>query len=146
MDSMWLVLQCESCNRTFGRQSTGKSLACPHCNHTDAKILSRHLSANEASKAVSVANVPPEIRDQLSTWMDQQPQLFDAGPETPVDGVTILADAEDESGLITLDSLQKALLSAGLNIDAEGFAGQAGAEGELMHAVSYTHLTLPTKA
>ena len=133
MDSMWLVLQCESCNRTFGRQSTGKSLACPHCNHTDAKILSRHLSANEASKAVSVANVPPEIRDQLSTWMDQQPQLFDAGPETPVDGVTILADAEDESGFITLDSLQKALLSAGLNIDAEGFAGQACAEGELMH-------------
>ena len=133
MDSMWLVLQCQSCSRSFGRQSTGKSLACPHCNHGDAKILSRHLSANEASKAVSVANVPPEIRDQLSTWMDQQPQLFDGGPETPVDGVTILAEAEDESGIITLDSLSKALLSAGLNVDAEGFAEQACAEGELMH-------------
>ncbi len=80
-----------------------------------------------------MANVPPEIRDQLSTWMEQQPQLFDAGPEVPVDGVTILADAEDESGLITLDSLQKALISAGLNFDAEGFASQACAEGELMH-------------
>ena len=130
---MWLVLQCQSCNRSFGRQSTGKSLACPHCNHADAKILSRHLSASEASKAVSLANVPPEIRDQLSTWMGQQPQLFDAGPETPVDGVTILAEAEDESGIITLDSLSKALLSAGLNVDAEGFAEQACAEGELMH-------------
>ena len=104
---MWLVLQCQLQPIFFGRQSTGKSLACPHCNHADAKILSRHLSANEASKAVSVANVPPEIRDQLSTWMEQQPQLFDAGPEVPVDGVTILAEAEDESGLITPDSLQK---------------------------------------
>ena len=133
MDAVWLVLKCESCERAFGRQSSSKSITCPHCNHADAKILSRHLNAKEASKAVSLANVPAEIRDQLSTWMHQQPQLFDSSRDTPVDGSTILALAEDESGLITLESLDKALVFAGVNIDAEGFAERASAEGELMN-------------
>ena len=133
MDSVWLVLACESCGRAFGRQSSSKTIACPHCNHTDAKVLSRHLNANDASKAVSLANVPPEIRDQLSTWMHKQPQLFDSSQDHPADGASILSIAEDESGLITLESLSKALISAGMNIDAEGFAERASAEGELMH-------------
>ena len=133
MDSMFLVLQCESCGRAFGRKSTSKSIACPHCNHTDAKILSRHLNANDASKAVSLANVPPEIRDQLSTMIDQQPHFLQSRKEMLVDGPAILAQAEDESGLITIESLRKTLFSLGMSIDAEGFAELASAEGELMY-------------
>ncbi len=132
MDPMWLVLQCESCGRAFGRQSLSKSIACPLCNHSDAKVLSRHLNAKDASKAVSLANVPPEIRTQLSSWMDQQPQVFDSTEESSLDGSGILAEAENEDGLISLESLRKALFSAGVNIDAEGFAERASAEGELM--------------
>ena len=132
MDSMWLVLQCESCGRAFGRQSTSKSIVCPHCNHADAKILSRHLNATDASNAVSLANVPPEIRDQLSTLMNQQTQPFHSNSDNPPDGTSILVAAENKDGIITLESLRKALFSAGYDIDAEGFAEQASAEGELM--------------
>ena len=132
MDSIWLVLQCESCGRAFGRQSTSKSIVCPHCNHTDAKILSRHLNASDASDAVSLANVPPEIRDQLSNWMNQQSQVNHSNSVSPSDGSSILTSAENEDGIITLESLRKALFSAGFDIDAEGFAERASAEGELM--------------
>ena len=40
--------------------------------------------------------------------------------------------AENEDGIITVESLRKALFSAGYDIDAEGFAERASAEGELM--------------
>ena len=134
MDSMWLVLQCESCNRTFGRQSTGKSLACPHCNHADAKVLSRHHSAGEASKAVSVANTPPEIREQLSTWMNQQSNSTHSTEKSPIDGDNILSKSEDEEGYVTLESLRKVLVSSNIQIDAESFAEHACSEGQLMRA------------
>ncbi len=132
MDSMWLVLQCQSCGQSFGRQSSSKSIACPHCNHADAKVISRHFTATEASDAVSLANVPTEIRDQLSNWISQQPPTFDSSQNTPVDGNSILAKAENEDGIITLQSLRNALVSLGMDIDVEEFAEHASAEGELI--------------
>ena len=88
------------------------------------------MDANEASDAVSVANVPPEIRDQLSTWIQKQPR--DVSGSEPVDGYTILSRATDEDGFITLDSLKKALSTLNSPLDAEAFAEEASAEGELL--------------
>ena len=88
------------------------------------------MNASEASDAVSVANVPPEIRDQLATWIQKQPKGI-SEPE-PVDGLTILSRAADEDGIITLDSLNMALSSLNSSLDAEAFAEEASAEGELL--------------
>ena len=88
------------------------------------------MNANEASNAVSVANVPSEIRDQLATWMQKQPVPLTESE--PLDGNTILSRATDEDGFITLESLKKALSALNSPIDAEAFAEEASAEGELL--------------
>tara|TARA_B100000579_G_C22432130_1_gene665808 strand:- start:81 stop:305 length:225 start_codon:yes stop_codon:yes gene_type:complete len=64
--------------------------------------------------------------------MNQQAQPIHSNSDNPPDGTSILVAAENEDGIITLESLRKALLSAGYDIDAEGFAERASAEGELM--------------
>jgi len=132
MDSPWLVLLCQSCDRAFGKPSGGKDLRCPHCNHADSKVLSRHMNASEASNAVSVANVPPEIRDQLSSWLDGQEKVTSMSDSGSIDGRSILSQAADENGLITIDSLQIILSKANLKMGAEAFAERACAEGELL--------------
>ena len=130
MEPSWLVLMCQSCELTFGKPRRGKDLHCPHCNHSESKILSRHMDAKEASDAVSVANIPPEIRQQLATWIQKQPRDISV-PES-VDGYTILSRASDEDGFITIDSLKKALSVLNSTLDAEAFAEEASAEGELL--------------
>ena len=130
MQPSWLVLMCQSCEQAFGKPRRSTDLRCPHCNHPESNILSRHMDANEASDAVSLANVPSEIRDQLATWMHNQPR--DTSESEPVAGYTLLSRAADEDGIITLDSLVKALSSLNSPLDAEAFAEEASAEGELL--------------
>ena len=132
MDPPWLVLLCQSCDRAFGKPNGSKDLRCPHCNHGDSKVLSRHMNASEASNAVSVANVPPEIRDQLSSWLDEQEQVTSMSDSGSIDGRSILSQATDENGFITIDSLQIILTKANLKMGAEAFAERACAEGELL--------------
>ena len=62
--------------------------------------------------------------------MQKQPR--DTSESEPVDGYTILSRAADEDGIITLDSLMKALSSLNSPLDAEAFAEEASAEGELL--------------
>ena len=122
MDSPWLVLLCQSCDRAFGKPNGSKDLRCPHCNHGDSKVLSRHMNASEASNAVSVANVPPEIRDQLSSWLDEQEQVTSMSDSGSIDGRSILSQAADENGFITIDSLQIILTKANLKSFPFAFA------------------------
>lgn len=132
MEPSWLVLMCQSCEQAFGKPRRGTNLRCPHCNHSESKILSRHMNANEASDAVSEANVPPEIRDQLRAWVENERQSHTTSKSEPVDGSTILSMATGEDGFITLNSLKMALSVLNLPIDSESFAEHASAEGELL--------------
>ena len=134
MAPSWLVLMCQSCEQAFGKPKRATDMRCPHCNHAESKILSRHMDANDASDAVSLANVPSEIRDQLATWMQKQPKMM--SESDPVDGYTILSKATDEDGFITLESLKQALSALNSPIEAEAFAEQASAEGELIRVDS----------
>ncbi len=90
------------------------------------------MGASEASNAVSVANVPPEIREQLSTWLDQQDETSPVTNHGPLDGDSILSKAADENGIVTVDSIKIALSQMKLDMDAEIFAERACAEGELL--------------
>ena len=128
----WLVLKCQSCERAFGKSRHAKDLHCPHCNHVEAKVLSRHLNANDAGDAVSASNVPTEIREQLSNLLKEQTPSKSGQQNEPIDGHNILSLASDEQGIVTLDSLKKILTSMNLPMDAESFAEQACAEGELL--------------
>ncbi len=132
MEPHWLVLLCQSCNRAFGKPKSAKDRQCPHCNHNEAKILSRHMSANDASDAVSLANVPSEIRDQLATWLEKEKTNETKQEVLPTDGPNVLSLATGIDGSVTLESIQKALKSLNSSMDAEHFAEQACAEGELL--------------
>ena len=132
MESAWLVLLCQSCERAFGKPAGGKNLNCPHCNAIESKVLSRHLNANEASDAVSVANVPPEIRNQLSSWLEKEKKVTETVRDGSIDGAMILSKASNEDGIVTLKSLQGALLSLNIGMNPEAFAEYACAEGELL--------------
>ena len=90
------------------------------------------MNASEASNAVSVANVPPEIREQLSTWLDQQEEAQPTSNHGPVDGNSILSRAADDNGIVTVESIKIALSQMNLSMDAEVFAERACAEGELL--------------
>lgn len=94
------------------------------------------MSANEASDAVALGNVPPEIREQLKDWMQKEASSPSASPSAPVDGNTILSKATDDDGFITVESLKKALGALNSSIDAEAFAEEASAEGELIRVDS----------
>jgi hypothetical protein len=92
------------------------------------------MSANDASDAVSVANVPSEIRDQLATWLENEKSSQPKQEILPTDGQTVLTYAMDDDGIITLESLEKALKALNSSMEAEHFAEQACAEGELLQA------------
>ena len=94
------------------------------------------MSANEASDAVALGNVPPEIREQLKDWMQKEAPPPSASSSVPVDGNTILSKATDDAGFITVESLKKALSALNSSIDAEAFAETASAEGELIRVDS----------
>ncbi|MDP6845161.1 MAG: hypothetical protein QF722_06395 [Candidatus Thalassarchaeaceae archaeon] len=132
MEPSWQVLLCRACERAFGKPRNAKGLQCPHCNHLEAKVLSRHFSANEASSAVSAANVPPEIRDQLSSWLNDQDNIQSMANSEPLDGHSILSKAADENGIVTIESLENVLVGMNPKLNAESFAEQACAEGELL--------------
>jgi len=90
------------------------------------------MNANEASDAVSASNVPPEIRELLSNRLKEQAPSKSRQQNEPIDGNTILSLASDEEGIVTLESLKRVLFSMNLPMDAESFAEQACAEGELL--------------
>ena len=94
------------------------------------------MSANEASDAVALGNVPPEIREQLKDWMQKEVPSPSASSSVPVDGNTILSKATDDDGFITVESLKQALNALNSSIDAEAFAEAASAEGELIRVDS----------
>ena len=90
------------------------------------------MNANEASNAVSASNVPPEIREQLSSRLKEQAPSKPMLQNGPIDGHGILSLAADEDGIVTLESLQNNLGKMNPPMDAESFAEQACAEGELL--------------
>jgi len=131
MEPTWLVLACNSCERLFGKHKTAKNLACPHCNHPESKIISRHIDSERARDAISMANVPPEIRDQLAQMIESK-KSKQFRKSRSVDGPSVLAIATDADGIITIDSIQAALDELNSNMDAEDFAMGASAEGQLI--------------
>jgi predicted nucleic acid-binding Zn-ribbon protein len=134
VQASWLVHLCAACKRAFGKSRQAKDLRCPHCNRSESSIISRHHSAEEARDAVSLANVPAEIRDDLQTWQGKEKRRQAPVPVSDVDGGSVLATAADDNGELNLESVEISLLKHNSHIDAEAFIEQACAEGELLRA------------
>ena len=131
MEPTWLVLSCDSCARLFGKHKSAKNLACPHCNQSESKLISRHFDAQTARDAISMANVPPEIRAKLSEMISSE-KSKNLDKNRNLDGQSVLSIAADDDGVITLESIQSALVDLRSNMDAEAFAEHASAEGQII--------------
>lgn len=128
----WNVLLCQGCQRAFGTSSQAKSRACPHCNNSDARLISSHDKASNARDAVALANTPPEIRNQLAGWMAKEKQREAPVPVQSIDGDSVLAQAADEEGICTLAAIELAIAQHNSVMDAESFIESACAQGELL--------------
>ena len=134
VQASWLVHLCAACKRAFGKSRQSKDLRCPHCNRSESSIISRHHSAEEARDAVSLANVPPEIRGDLQIWQAKEKRHQAPVPVSDVDGGSVLATAADDNGELNLESVEISLLNHNSHIDAEAFIEQACADGEWLRA------------
>ena len=133
MEPAWVVWMCSTCGHAYGRSRKSQDARCPHCNQTDRKSMSSHEDAAEAKKAISLLNTPPEIRNQLEEWIEKNESIdFRPMKSKNVDGSSVLDMAENENGVVTLESLEIALKSLQSEISAEDFADNACAAGELM--------------
>ena len=135
---VWNVRLCEGCARTFGRDGESVNSRCPHCGSAASKVISKHLKASDARDAVSMSNVPLEIRGELSAWMAKE-KLRDAPiPVQSIDGARVLLDASDENRIVTLEMIEIAISNQNSVMDAESFIEQACAEGQLLRLADGT--------
>lgn len=133
MEPSWVVWMCSTCGHAYGRSKKSQDTRCPHCNQTDRKVMSSHEDAADAKKAISFLNTPPEIRNQLEQWIEKNEKNdFRPMKSKNVDGSSVLDMAENEEGIVTLESLEITLKSIQSEISAEDFADNACAAGELM--------------
>ncbi|MDP6907101.1 MAG: hypothetical protein QF440_06770 [Candidatus Thalassarchaeaceae archaeon] len=133
METTWVVRLCTPCGRAYGKSSRSKDIRCLHCNHSENEIISRHNKPEDAQKAVTLHNTPPEIRDELQQWMDKSAELdFRPSRTRNVDGERVLSLAADNEGIVTLESVQMVLDQMRSKITSENFLDAANAAGELL--------------
>ncbi len=61
----WLLLKC-TCGNAFGSKSGGLA-SCTRCGLPSARRIGKYAEASELAKAVSSANLPDELSNQLSS-------------------------------------------------------------------------------
>jgi hypothetical protein len=131
----WKVLLCADCERGFGRSSRAKDLSCPHCGcSAPPHLLSRHLNPADAQQAIALANIPLEIRAELTKSMSNSRHKEQKSKRINADDLpVILRAAADENGELDVDSLQVQLSIAGIVMDGEVFADEAAVAGILLN-------------
>ncbi len=131
----WKVLLCADCDRAYGRSSRARDLSCPHCGgSTEPRLLSRHLNPEDAQDAISNANIPQEIRSELTKLMSDSRKREKTSKRISVDDLpALLRAAADEAGELDIDSLRIQLAVAGSGNDAETFAEDAAIAGILLN-------------
>jgi hypothetical protein len=132
MEPRWIVLLCGSCNAAYGKSRSSKDMRCTHCNHADGIIISRHQNAEDARKAITIANTPQEIRSDLEKWMKESESQNSSVKIANIDGDQVLNQSADEDGIVSLKSIETTLLEMRAEIGANEFAEQASAAGELL--------------
>ncbi len=132
MEPRWIVLMCGYCKAAYGKSHSSKDMRCTHCNHADGVIISRHQNAEEARKAITIANTPPEIRSDLEKWMKESESRNPSVKTTNIDGHKVLAQSADQDGIVSLESIEITLLEMRAEIGPDEFIEQASAAGELL--------------
>jgi len=133
----WLLLRC-TCGNSFGSKS-GVSASCTRCGSPSARRIRAYAEASELAEAVSSANLPDEIANQLSRRSrptnDKRDQTKPGSHGSAFELLNAMKSATAPDGTLTIASLDSMLL--GMEISeptAEHLIGQAEMEGVLLRS------------
>jgi predicted RNA-binding Zn-ribbon protein involved in translation (DUF1610 family) len=132
---VFLVIRCTSCERHFGSLRNDKSFACPGCGeHGEYPIVGRAKDSGDLRKRVSIANVPPELRDEMKRKIkvdDYQDYQEDSASAPSL--LKLLTNLVDEEGKLNISTVQNELDRREIVLpDAQELIDMAESQGLLL--------------
>ena len=129
------LIKC-SCGFTFG-STKSKNNYCTKCGSTsNLKYLESFDNAGKLARAISFANIPDEISDELISKIKKKETKIKTSRTNNgniLGGLSILKKATDEEGNLTKSSLDKFLSEEGMvESSSEYLIGQAEVQGFLI--------------
>ena len=142
MSVEWQLRRCV-CGHSFGCKSDTSS-KCTKCGSDNSKAISIFADSRQLATAVSNANMPREIANDISKRIQSMEEKSARHIYTNTGNIrsrTIRAmhEATDESGILTIESLDNELAKMGIEEPtSEHLIGQAEVEGILLRNGSET--------
>ena len=128
------LIKC-SCGFSFG-STKSKNNYCTKCGSTsNLKLIERFEDADKLARAISFANIPDEISDELILKIkkkESKNKIAKINNEN-LGGLSVLKKATDKDGNLTKSFLDKYLSDEGLiESSSEHLIGQAEVQGLLI--------------
>ena len=139
----WLLIKCH-CGNSFGSRAGSKS-SCAHCGESKRLVTkSSHSNSAELSRAVSSANLPDEIREEVEKRINKEKTKRNQNQRVGVEKIhTIMIDSTNSDGILTMDKLTQKLMEKGVdNPTAEEILGMAEAQGVIIRSAPNSWLWL----
>ena len=135
MSLRYNLIKC-SCGFSFG-STKSKNNYCTKCGSTsNLKLIERFEDADKLARAISFANIPDEISDELILKIkkkESKKKIAKINNENILGGLSVLKKATDKDGNLTKFSLDKYLTEEGLiDSSSEYLIGQAEVQGFLI--------------
>ena len=134
MSMQYNLIKC-SCGFSFG-STKSKNNYCTKCGSTsNLKLIERFEDADKLARAISFANIPDEISDELILKIkkkESKNKIAKINNEN-IGGLSVLKKATDKDGNLTKSFLDKYLSDEGLiESSSEHLIGQAEVQGFLI--------------
>ena len=135
MSMRYNLIKC-SCGFIFG-STKSKNNYCTKCGSTsNLKYIESFDNAEKLARAISFANIPDEISDELISKIKKKESKIKTSRTNNgniLGGLSILKKATDEEGNLTKSSLDKFLSEEGMvESSSEYLIGQAEVQGFLI--------------
>ena len=135
MNLQYNLIKC-TCGFSFGSTKTENNY-CTKCGSTSKlKVVERFEDADKLARAISFANIPSEISDELILKIkekESKTKISKANNENILGGLSVLKKATDKDGNLIKSSLDKLLSEEGLiDSSSEYLIGQAEGQGFLI--------------
>ncbi len=139
----WLLIKCH-CGNSFGTR-TGSKPSCARCGESKRLVTkSSHSNSAELSRAVSSANLPDEIRDEVESRLKKEKTKRNLNQRMGVEKIhAIMLDSTNSDGILTMGELTQKLIEKGVdNPTAEEILGVAEAQGVIIRSAPNSWLWL----
>ena len=135
MTMQYNLIKC-SCGFSFG-STKSKNNYCTKCGSTsNLKLIERFEDADKLARAISFANIPDEISDELIKKINKKEsknKIAKINNEKILGGLYVLKKVTDKDGNLTKSNLDKYLSDEGLiESSSEYLIGQAEVQGFLI--------------